>query len=386
MTEAPIYLDYQATTPLDPRVAEAMAPYWSQKFGNPHSQGHRYGWQAREAVELARSQVAALIGADDDEIVFVSGATESCNLALRGVAKAARERRRIVTAATEHPAVLETARRLGGDGFEIDVLPVASDGLLRIDALERALDERTMLVSVMLANNEIGVVQPIRRIAELAHAVGAVVHTDATQAIGRMAVDVDALDVDLLSLSGHKFYGPNGSGALYVRDGVRSRIAPILTGGSQEGGLRSGTLPTPLVAGLGAAARLATVEWSADAPRFCRFAGQIQGVMESAFPETRLFGHATRRVPGNICVGFPGVLAERFVNAVADRVAVGTGAACSSGSPDPSHVLLALGCGDEIAATGVRISVGRFTTEAETGLACEILERALSAFREGTRQ
>ena len=292
----PIYLDYQATTPLDPRVAKAMEPYWSEKFGNPHSQGHRFGWDAREAVEAARSKVADLISADDDEIVFVSGATESCNLAIRGVAAAARERRHVLTVATEHPAVLESASSLSEEGFDVDILPVKPDGLLDLQVLENSLSERTLLVSVMLANNEIGVVQPIRKIAELSRSAGAIVHTDATQAIGRMGVNVDELGVDLLSLSAHKFYGPKGVGALYVRHGTHSRLDNILSGGSQERGLRPGTLPTPLIVGLGKASDIAAAEWKRDAQRMCHLTSFICSTMNKGFPRMRVFGHRTKRI------------------------------------------------------------------------------------------
>lgn len=260
MTEVPIYLDYQATTPLDPRVITAMEPYWADSYGNPHSRDHRFGWDAAAAVERARSQVADLIGADDDEIVFVSGATESCNLALRGIAQSAGERRQFVTLGTEHPAVLETVRWLGRNGFDITVLPVMRNGLLDLSVLEEELSDRTVMVSVMLANNEIGVIQPLADIAQMAHAVGSVVHTDATQAVGRMKVDIDDLGVDLLSMSSHKIYGPNGIGALYIRSGVGLNMDPIMTGGSQERGLRPGTVPAPLAVGFGLACEILTAE------------------------------------------------------------------------------------------------------------------------------
>ena len=363
----PIYLDYQATTPLDPRVAKTMQPYWLDMFGNPHSDGHRFGWEARQAVNLARSQVADLIGADDDEIVFVSGATESCNLAILGMASSARSRRHIVTVATEHPAVLETAKSLSRRGFDVDVLPVDGHGLLDLRTLENVLTEKTLLVSVMLANNEIGVIQPIREISSLCRSVGASVHTDATQAIGRIDVDVNGLDVDLLSLSAHKFYGPNGIGALYVRGNVP--LSPILTGGAQEKGLRPGTLATPLIVGLGAASEIAGAEWQSDARRLCAMTDGLHSHLASHFTGMRTFGHRRQRISGNLNVGFPGVLAERLVAATSSRLALSTGAACSSGSAEPSRVLLALGLSREIAATGVRISLGRFTTEQQVDVA-----------------
>ena len=269
MDPRPIYLDYQATTPVDPRVREAMLPFLKDEFGNPHSTNHAYGWEASNAVKAARAQVAHLINADDNEIVFTSGATESCNLALRGVARASDEKRnRIITVVTEHPAVLETVKDLGQSGYETVILPVGSDGLLDPDDLEQELDERTLLVSVMAVNNEIGVIQPLAQISGLCQAVGALFHTDATQAVGRMELDVDACGVDLLSFSAHKVYGPKGIGVLFVRSGVR--IKPITTGGAQERGLRSGTVPTPLVVGLGEACHLASQQGNLDRPAHVR--------------------------------------------------------------------------------------------------------------------
>ena len=362
MTEQPIYLDYQATTPLDLRVGEAMAPFWTQTFGNPHSEGHRFGWEAKQAVEAARGQVANLIGADDDEIVFVSGATESCNLALRGVTATAEERRQVITLATEHPAVLETVQWLGCHGFDVEILPVKGDGLLDLSRLKEALSDQTLLVSVMLANNEIGVIQPLTEVSALCRDAGAIVHTDATQAIGRINVDVDELGVDLLSFSGHKIYGPNGVGALYVRHSPAVRLVPILTGGSQEQCRRPGTVATPLVVGLGKACEIASTQWRTDAERLRSLTGRLLSELTREFPHLLLFGHPECRIPGNLSIGFPGVLAEHLVNAVSEQVAISTGAACSTGSPEPSRVLLALGVGAEIAATGARISLGRFTT------------------------
>ena len=305
----PIYLDYQATTPTDPRVVAAMQPYWTQDFGNPHSEGHPYGWQARRAVELARSQVANFIGADDNEIVFVSGATESCNLALRGTANAAPgNRREVITLATEHPAVLETARWLHRNGCQTTILPIKSDGLLDLDTLTAALSESTLLVSGMLANNEIGVIQPLQEIARLAHAAGALVHTDATQAAGRIPVDVDELGVDLLSLSAHKIYGPNGIGALYIRSRPDLRIAPLMTGGTQERGFRPGTVATPLVVGMGAACAIASRQLAEDAQRIRRLTAQLLAELKADFPQLQTFGSWESRIPGNLSLGLPGVL------------------------------------------------------------------------------
>lgn len=377
----PIYLDYQATTPVDPRVLSAMQPYWMENFGNPHSEGHSFGWEARNAVESARSWVADFIGADDDEIVFVSGATESCNIALRGaVMGAGEERRQVITLATEHSAVLETAHSLGDDTV---TLPVRGDGLLDLHALESALNERTLLVSVMLVNNEIGVVQPLREISALCRRVGAVVHTDATQAAGRINIDVDELGVDLLSLSGHKTYGPNGVGALYVRNRPGLRIEPLLTGGSQERGIRPGTVPVPLVVGLGKACALANHQLERDAQRISNLGRRLLAELKNDFPNLRTFGSIERRAPGSLSIGIPGVPGERLVEAVSGKIAISTGAACATGSPEPSHVLLALGLEPEVAATGVRISLGRFTTDDEIDVSSDVLRRALKIMTVG---
>lgn len=380
----PIYLDYQATTPADPRVIAAMQPYWTQDFGNPHSEGHPYGWQARRAVELARSQVADFIGADDDEIVFASGATESCNLALRGTANAAPgNRREIITLATEHSAVLETVHWLHRNGWQATILPVKSSGLLDLDTLAAALSESTLLVSCMLANNEIGVIQPLQEIARLAHAAGALVHTDATQAAGRIPVDVDELGVDLLSLSAHKIYGPNGVGALYIRSRPDLRIEPLMTGGSQERGFRPGTVATPLVVGMGVACSIAGQQLADDAQRINRLTAQLLTELKADFPQLQTFGSWENRVPGNLSLGLPGVLGEQLVAAVSDKIAISTGAACATGSPEPSHVLSALGLDPETAATGVRISLGRYTNDDEIEVASQFLRPALKTLTVG---
>ena len=355
-----------------------MEPYWSEVFGNPHSEGHSFGWEARQAVERTRGQVAELIGADDDEIVFVSGATESCNLALRGVAFAAAEgRRQILSLMTEHSAVLDTVKWLGCHGFDVELLPVMKDGLLDLSVLERALTDQTMLVSVMLANNEIGVIQPVAEISALCRSVGAIVHTDATQAVGRISVDVDELGVDLLSFSSHKIYGPNGIGALYIRNRPGLRLEPVMTGGPQERGIRPGTVATPLVVGFGKACEIASGEWYSDAQRMSNLSAYLLSELFNEFPDLRIFGNPECRIPGNLNIGVPGVLGEQVVAAVSDQAAISTGAACSTGSPDPSHVLLALGIDHEIASSGIRISLGRFTTKEHIEI---VIGALLSAF------
>ena len=366
------YLDYQATTPLDPLVREAMLPYFEDHFGNPHSINHGYGWKAAEAVRAARGEVAELIGAEDEEIVFTSGATESCNLALRGAVKASiADRNRVITVGTEHPAVLETVRDLGRTGCDAIILPVNKDGLLDLSDLERAVDDRTVLVSVMAANNEIGVLHPLAEIAELCRAHGALFHTDATQAAGRIGIDVDTRGIDLLSLSAHKVYGPKGIGALYVRSGVP--IEPIVTGGGQEWGLRPGTVPAPLAVGFGSACRLASEQWQKDANRMSQLAMRLRENVRRNCPGVRFFGYLHRRLPGSLSMGFPGVTADEVIDTVSDRIAISTGSACSSGTAEPSRVLLALGLDPEIASTGVRVSLGRFTTDEEIDIAIDAL-------------
>ena len=375
MTAAPVYLDNQATTPLDPAVRDAMWPYLTEHFGNPHSSDHRFGWDASAAIRKARTQVADFINADDDEIVFTSGATESCNLALRGVAGHVHDprRKRIVTLATEHPAVLETVRDLVALGYEVIVLPVNTDGLVDLASLEGTVDDSTLLVSVMAVNNEIGVVQPLDDIAARCRAVGAYLHTDATQAAGRLPIDVDTWDVDLLSVSAHKVYGPKGIGALYVRTGVN--LKRMIAGGGQERGLRGGTLPTALIVGFGKACDLAAECQDRDRCRMDALCKRLHRRLLEAHPQLRLFGHPTRRVAGNLNIGFPGVPADQLIRSTAAQLAISTGSACSSASSEPSHVLLALGFDHDTAATSVRISLGRFTTEAEIDRAVEALSR-----------
>ena len=398
-TPAPVYLDYQATTPLDPRVRKAMLPFLTEEFGNPHSVGHAYGWRAADAVRRARTLVAEFINADDDEVVFTSGATEACNLAIRGVASAAHSpplpqselsdrqrpnspfdsanpavassRRRIITLATEHAAVLETVVQLGSVGWDTVVLPVGTDGLIELDRLNHALETPTLLVSVMAANNEIGVVQPLAEVSARCHMAGALLHTDATQAAGRISVDVDAWGVDLMSISAHKVYGPKGVGALYVRKGTP--IAPMLTGGGQEGALRPGTVPVPLVAGFGTACELALRETADDGRRMANLAGRFIAALKASGISVQLFGHPTRRIPGSLSLGLSGVSADVVVREAAPEVAISTGSACASATFSPSHVLVALGLAPEAADTAVRISVGRFTTEADVASAAAVI-------------
>jgi cysteine desulfurase len=366
--QLPVYLDHHATTPLDPCVLDAMLPYFSERFGNPHSAQHAYGWAAEQAVERARTQVAGLIGALPEEIVFTSGATEANNLAIRGVAARAGDRRHVVTCATEHPCVLETCRALRRDGFEVIELPVQHDGLLDLDRLSAALRPDTTLVSIMTANHEIGVFQPIAEIGRLCRERGIVLHTDAAQAAGRIPLDVAALGVDLLSLSAHKLYGPKGIGALHVRRGLR--LAPLLAGGGQERGLRPGTLPTPLCVGFGTACALAQPELATEAARVRALRDRMYDGLRQALPEIRLNGAAERRLPSNLNLCLPGIDAEDLLAGLPE-LALATGAACASATQEPSPVLRALGLSDEDIQGSIRIGLGRTNTPAEIEFAIE---------------
>ena len=376
----PVYLDHHATTPLDSRVLDAMLPYLTEHFGNPHSSQHAYGWAAEEAVERARTEVAQLIGALPDEIVFTSGATEANNLAIRGVVARAGERRHVVTSVIEHPCVLETCRALGAEGFEITELPAGPDGLLDPEAFREALRPDTALVSIMTANHEIGVLQPIAAIARLCRERDTVLHTDAAQAAGNIPLDVSALGVDLMSLSAHKLYGPKGIGALYLRSGLR--IAPLLTGGGQERGLRPGTLPVPLCVGLGRACALAQEELSKDATRVRALRDRLYQGLREGLPDVRRNGAAAPRLPNNLNLCLPGIDAEDLL-AELPELALATGAACASATQEPSPVLRALGLSDEQIQGSIRIGLGRTTTAAEVELAIERLVRAVRRLRAG---
>ncbi|WP_207539338.1 cysteine desulfurase family protein [Sabulicella rubraurantiaca] len=376
----PIYLDHHATTPLDPRVLAAMRPWWEENFANPHSAEHAMGRAAEEAVEEARGHVAELIGADRREIVFTSGATESNNLAIKGAARFARdgERRRIVTVATEHKCVLESVRDLEAEGFEPVILPVRPDGLLDIETLREALAVPTLLVSVMGVNNETGVVQDLAAIGAVAKEAGALFHTDAAQAAGRIPLDVEETRADLLSLSAHKIYGPRGIGALYVRRRPRVRLAPLFSGGGQERGLRSGTLPAPLVVGFGEAARIAAAEGLLDAGRIAGQRDLFLSVLREGVPGLRINGSTASRVAGNLNLTFPGVSAQALMAAVPE-LCLSTGSACSSAEVTPSYVLSAMGLPPEEAGATLRIGLGRFTSPAEVDRAARMLREAWAA-------
>jgi len=376
---ARVYLDNQATTPCDPRVVDAMLPWFTEKFGNPHSAEHAMGREAEDAVEAARGHVAALIGAEPREIVFTSGATESNNLAIKGAARFAaahgNPRRTIITVATEHKCVLESVADLAAESFQPVVLPVGSDGLLDPDALRAAIDETTLLVSVMAVNNEIGVIQPLAELAAIAKAAGALFHTDAAQAAGKIPLDVNAIGADLMSLSAHKMYGPKGVGALFVRRRPRARIAPLFSGGGQERALRSGTLPAPLLVGFGEAARIAAAEMAEDWVRLAALRDRLHGNLAHAIPGLSLNGSAAARIPGNLNLMFPGVTAQALMAEIPD-LCVSTGSACSSAEVEPSYVLRALGLPEDRAASTLRLGLGRFTSRADVDFAAASLAEA----------
>ncbi|MFZ5779234.1 MAG: IscS subfamily cysteine desulfurase [Pseudomonadota bacterium] len=380
--DQPIYLDYQATTPMDPRVLEAMMPYFTHKFGNPHSRSHAYGWEAEEAVEKARGQVAKLIGADDKEVIFTSGATESNNLAIRGVAEFYKDRKNhIVTTVTEHKCVLDTCRHLEQQGFEVTYLPVQKNGLVDLDALRAAITEKTVVVSIMAVNNEIGVIQPLAEIGQICREKKTFFHTDAAQAVGKIPIDVEAMNIDLLSISGHKIYGPKGIGALYVRRKPRVRLVPLIVGGGQERGFRSGTLPTPLCVGLGEAAEIAMKEMDAEAKRLAKLQARMLKGLRDRLPEIYVNGDMEQRIPGNLNISFAYVEGESLMMGI-KSLSVSSGSACTSASLEPSYVLRALGVDEELAHTSLRIGLGRFTTEQEVDTAVDELVRHVSKLRE----
>ena len=390
----PVYLDYQATTPLDPRVVEAMAPFFNEKFGNPHSRNHFYGWEAEEAVEKAREQIAALIGAAAREIVFTSGATESNNLAIKGLARFHARRRgraqpgqggqngknHIVTCVTEHKCVLESCAALERDGFNVTYLPVQANGLIDLDRLADAITGATVCVSIMGVNNEIGVIQPLADIGVLCREKGVFFHTDGAQAFGKVPLDVEEMSIDLMSISGHKVYAPMGIGVLYVRRRPRVRLEAMIDGGGQEQGMRSGTLAAPLCVGLGKASEIAARDMDEEAARLKAFRDRFLGAIMNRLPEVTVNGDWDHRIPGNINLSFSGIQAEDLMAGLRE-LAVSTGSACTSASVEPSYVLRALGLSDELAQAPIRIGLGRFTTEAEVDFAAEKITAEVDKLR-----
>ena len=370
----PIYMDYHATTPVDPRVLDAMLPFFKENFGNAASRNHPFGWHAEAAVEASREQLAKLFGARAKEIVFTAGATESNNLALKGVLEFYREKgNHIVTCATEHRSVIDTSRSLERKGLaRMTVLPVDRYGRVDPDAVDRAITADTVLVSIMVANNEVGTIHPIAEIGKITRRRGVLFHTDATQAVGKVSVDVEQMGIDLLSLSAHKICGPKGVGALYVRSkDPRVRLAPLIEGGGQERGLRSGTLNVPGIVGFGRACEVAGEVMADEAHRLTALRDRLEQMLTSELDRVTLNGHPRERLPGNLNLSFAFVEAESLLMALNREVALSTGSACSSATLEPSYVLKALGQGDEIAHSSIRFGLGRFTTESEIDTVAE---------------
>ncbi len=379
----PIYMDYHATTPLDPRVLEAMMPFFTEKFGNAASRNHSFGWEAEAAVENAREQVAKLIGATAKEIIFTSGATESNNLAIKGIAEMYRERgNHIITQVTEHKATLDTCKRLEKSGYRVTYLPVKADGLIDMEDLKRAIDDKTILVTIMIANNEIGVVQPVAEIGKLCHERGVLFHTDGVQAVGKIPVDVIAMNIDALSLSAHKIYGPKGVGALYVRRrNPRVQISEQINGGGHERGMLSCTLNVPGIVGMGKACEIAREEMASEAKRLSHLRDKLKAKLEGSLDYIHVNGSMEHRLPGSLNISFVYVEGESLLMGIND-VAVSSGSACTSATLEPSYVLKALGLGDDVAHSSIRFGLGRFNTEAEVDYVADKVIDVVQKLRE----
>jgi cysteine desulfurase len=379
----PIYMDNHATTPMDPRVLEEMLPYFMEKFGNAASRNHSFGWAAEEAVETSRERIAKLVGATTKEIIFTSGATESDNLAIKGVAEMYREKgNHVITAVTEHKAVLDTCKRLEKYGYRVTYLPVQKDGLVDLDDLKRAIDDKTILVTIMAANNEIGVLQPVAEIGKVCHEKGVIFHTDATQAVGKVPTDVIKQNIDLMSISAHKMYGPKGVGALYVRrKNPRVQLAAIIDGGGHERGMRSGTLNVPGIVGLGKACALASEELPQESCKLAGLRNRLRDRIMGRLDETYINGSMEHRLPGNLNISFAYVEGESLLMGIND-VAVSSGSACTSATLEPSYVLKALGTGDDLAHSSIRFGIGRFNTEAEVDYVADRVAETVERLRE----
>jgi cysteine desulfurase len=379
----PIYMDYHATTPVDPRVVEAMLPYFTQTFGNAASRNHPFGWQAEEAVEKARKQVADLIGANAKEVIFTSGATESNNLAIKGVAEMYREKgNHIITCVTEHKAVIDTCKKLEKQGYRVTYLPVQKDGRISLDELRAAVTDKTILITIMTANNEIGVLQPIAEIGAIAKEKGIIFHTDAVQAAGKVPFNVNDLKVDLASISAHKMYGPKGVGALYVRRrNPRVLLSEQINGGGHERGMRSGTLNVPGIVGIGKAAELCKAEMASDAERLRQLRDYLNEQLHKNLDELYINGSMEHRLPHNLNISFAYVEGESLLMGIND-VAVSSGSACTSASLEPSYVLKALGAGDDLAHSSIRFGLGRWTTKEEVDYVIAKLTNVVQRLRE----
>lgn len=379
----PIYLDNHATTPMDPRVLEAMLPYFTDRFGNAASRNHQFGWEAEAAVETAREQIARLVGATPKEIIFTSGATESDNLAIKGVAEMYKQKgNHIITAVTEHKAVLDTCKRLEKYGYKVTYMPVKADGLVDLDQLKDAITDKTILVTIMAANNEIGVLQPLEEIGKLCRQRGVLFHSDAVQALGKVPLDVNKMNLDLVSLTAHKLYGPKGCGALYVRrKNPRVQISAIIDGGGHERGMRSGTLNVPGIVGFGKACEIAQEEMPEESRRLARLRDRLRDKLAAELDETFINGSMEHRLPGNLNMSFLYVEGESLLMGIND-VAVSSGSACTSATLEPSYVLKSLGLGDDVAHSSIRFGIGRFNTEAEIDYVAGRLVEVVSKLRE----
>ena len=379
----PIYMDNHATTPVDPRVLAEMLPYFQEKFGNAASRNHPFGWVAEEGVETARERIAKLVGATAKEIIFTSGATESDNLAIKGVAEMYKQKgNHIITAVTEHKAVLDTCKRLEKYGYRVTYLPVQKDGLIDLDDLKRAVDDKTILVTIMAANNEIGVLQPVEEISKLCRERGVIFHTDATQAVGKVPTDVNKQNIDVMSISAHKMYGPKGVGALYVRrKNPRVQISPIIDGGGHERGMRSGTLNVPGIVGLGKACAIATEEMPRESCHLAGLRNRLKDRIMGRLDEVYLNGSWEHRLPGNLNISFAYVEGESLLMGIND-IAVSSGSACTSATLEPSYVLKALGTGDDLAHSSIRFGIGRFNTEAEVDYVADRVVETVARLRE----
>jgi cysteine desulfurase len=380
--QKPIYLDNHATTPMDPSVVEVMLPYFTEKFGNPHSISHYYGWEAAEAVDLARQQVAASIGALPSEIYFTSGATEANNLALKGITRFYRgKKNHIITCVTEHPCILDSAHDLEGEGTQVTYLKVGSDGLIDINELKKSITDDTLLVSIMTVQNEIGTIQPIAEIGALCHEHSVYLHTDAAQALGKLVIDVKSMNVDLMSLTGHKVYGPMGCGALYVTNKPKAKLKPLFNGGGQEKGIRPGTLPVPLCVGFGKACQLAAQEVGRESNILRKMRDGLLNKLISALPDVHLNGSMKKRVPGNLNLSVGSVDAESLIAALPD-LAFSTGSACSSSANNSSYVLQAIGLSEKLVESSLRIGLGRFTSQEEVDYTASRLIEEIKNIRE----
>lgn len=384
LLKKPIYLDYNSTTPTEPRVLEAMMPYFTEKFGNPHSSNHSYGWETEEAIEIAREHIASVISCKPNDIIFTSGATESNNLAIKGAAsffkKFVTDKNHIITAATEHKCVLEACYFLAHEGFEVTFLDVDSEGHINIKELENCITDKTFLVSIMMANNEIGTIQDIQSIGEICRENNIWFHTDAAQAFGKIPIDVNAMSIDMLSISGHKIYAPKGIGALYIRSRApKIRLLPIINGGRQEKGIRPGTIPTPLAVGLGEAARIAENEMTASNIHIQTLTQKMLDALQS-IDGVVLHGSTTNRIPGNINIGVENIGSGSLISSL-KQIAVSSGSACTSSEITPSYVLKAINVAPELATNSIRIGIGRFTTEEEIDIAIDTITRNINLLR-----